>query len=163
MLPSQLVDHFAGMSRARQRKESWEIVSIPSFSKGASACQLLVTKTFHVVQVITRVHSFTQGKASHLYSLTLGVMLTGPFSHRTMLTLEEKGIPYNKMLIDELNMPDWYTSTDAAKTIFIRHIVPMVHVLHASFREAVGSERQQRANDGDRQPARALLASLQDC
>ena len=33
--------------------------------------------------------------------------LAGPFSHRTMLTLEEKGIPYNKLLIDELNMPEW--------------------------------------------------------
>ena len=31
----------------------------------------------------------------------------GPFSHRTMLTFEEKGIPYNKLLLDELNMPDW--------------------------------------------------------
>ena len=30
-----------------------------------------------------------------------------PFSHRTMLTLEEKGIPYNKLLIDELAMPEW--------------------------------------------------------
>ena len=34
-------------------------------------------------------------------------VLAGPFSHRTMLTLEEKGIPYNKLLIDELNMPEW--------------------------------------------------------
>lgn len=24
-----------------------------------------------------------------------------------MLTLEEKGVPYNKLLIDELNMPEW--------------------------------------------------------
>lgn len=31
----------------------------------------------------------------------------GPFSHRTMLTMEEKGITYNKLLLDELNMPEW--------------------------------------------------------
>jgi len=30
-----------------------------------------------------------------------------PFSHRTMLTFEEKSIPYNKLLLDELNMPEW--------------------------------------------------------
>ena len=26
---------------------------------------------------------------------------------RTMLTMEEKGVPYNKMLIDEQKMPEW--------------------------------------------------------
>ncbi|KAK9808237.1 hypothetical protein WJX73_002184 [Symbiochloris irregularis] len=30
-----------------------------------------------------------------------------PFSHRTMLHMEEKGISFNKMLIDEQNMPEW--------------------------------------------------------
>jgi len=34
-------------------------------------------------------------------------MSAGPFSHRTMLTFEEKGIPYNKLLLDELKMPEW--------------------------------------------------------
>jgi len=41
-----------------------------------------------------------------------------PFSHRTMLTLEEKGIPYNKLLIDELAMPEWVAEvTEGQKTI----------------------------------------------
>ena len=34
-------------------------------------------------------------------------LLAGPFSHRTMLTLEEKGIPYNKLLLDESSIPEW--------------------------------------------------------
>lgn len=33
--------------------------------------------------------------------------LAGPFSHRMMMTMEEKGISYNKNLLDEMNMPDW--------------------------------------------------------
>jgi hypothetical protein len=38
---------------------------------------------------------------------SLGLRNAGPFSHRTMLTMEEKGITYNKLLLDELNMPEW--------------------------------------------------------
>jgi glutathione S-transferase len=30
-----------------------------------------------------------------------------PFSHRTMLTFEEKGIRYNKVLLDEMKLPEW--------------------------------------------------------
>lgn len=30
-----------------------------------------------------------------------------PFSHRTMLTFEEKGIRYNKVLLDEQKLPEW--------------------------------------------------------
>jgi len=30
-----------------------------------------------------------------------------PFSHRMMMTMEEKGISYNKNLLDEQKMPDW--------------------------------------------------------
>lgn len=35
----------------------------------------------------------------------------GPFSHRTMLTLEEKGVPYNKLLLDENSIPEWCAAT----------------------------------------------------
>lgn len=31
----------------------------------------------------------------------------GPFSHRMMMTMEEKGISYHKNLLDEQKMPDW--------------------------------------------------------
>ncbi|CAL5220504.1 g2535 [Coccomyxa viridis] len=34
-----------------------------------------------------------------------------------MLTLEEKGIPYNKLLIDELNMPEWIQEVSPEKQI----------------------------------------------
>ena len=37
-----------------------------------------------------------------LYSL-----YPGPFSHRMMMTMEEKGISYHKNLLDEQKMPDW--------------------------------------------------------
>jgi glutathione S-transferase len=30
-----------------------------------------------------------------------------PFSHRTMMTFEEKGIRYNKILLDEQKLPEW--------------------------------------------------------
>lgn len=39
-----------------------------------------------------------------------------PFSHRTMLTLEEKGVPYNKLLLDELNMPEWIAEVTEGKS-----------------------------------------------
>jgi glutathione S-transferase len=40
-----------------------------------------------------------------------------PFSHRTMLTMEEKGIRYNKVLLDENAMPDWIEDTFGQKQI----------------------------------------------
>jgi hypothetical protein len=54
-------------------------------------------------------HQGRAQSASDLCALMLdkAVSAAGPFSHRTMLTFEEKGIPYNKLLIDELNMPEW--------------------------------------------------------
>ena len=43
--------------------------------------------------------------------------LVGPFSHRTMLTMEEKSIPYNKILLDENAMPDWIEEVFGQKQI----------------------------------------------
>lgn len=40
-----------------------------------------------------------------------------PFSHRTMLTFEEKGIRYNKILLDEQKLPEWITTLGGAKQI----------------------------------------------
>lgn len=34
-------------------------------------------------------------------------LCAGPFSHRMMMTMEEKGISYHKNLLDEQKMPDW--------------------------------------------------------
>jgi hypothetical protein len=41
-----------------------------------------------------------------------------------MLTFEEKGIPYNKLLIDELNMPEWYAR---AQLIFVVETLGFPH------------------------------------
>lgn len=37
----------------------------------------------------------------------LYLLSAGPFSHRMMMTMEEKGISYNRNLLDEQKMPDW--------------------------------------------------------
>ncbi|BDA49848.1 Glutathione S-transferase DHAR2 [Coccomyxa sp. Obi] len=68
--------------------------------------------------------SIVSSKGKPLYDLYVkgspekGELGDCPFSHRTMLTLEEKGIPYNKLLLDELNMPEWIAEvTDGKKQI----------------------------------------------
>ena len=48
--------------------------------------------------------------------LSIHAPAAGPFSHRTMLTLEEKGVPYNKLLLDESNIPDWCATLQAVCT-----------------------------------------------
>ncbi|KAK9807480.1 hypothetical protein WJX72_000344 [[Myrmecia] bisecta] len=40
-----------------------------------------------------------------------------PFSHRVMLTLEEKQVPYHKNLLDEKKMPDWIEEKFGKKQI----------------------------------------------
>jgi glutathione S-transferase len=40
-----------------------------------------------------------------------------PFSHRTMLTMEEKGVSYHKNLLDENKMPDWIEEKFGKKQI----------------------------------------------
>ncbi len=42
----------------------------------------------------------------------------GPFSHRTMLTLEEKGVAYNKLLLDESSIPEWRATLTALHSCF---------------------------------------------
>ena len=40
-------------------------------------------------------------------TISAGSFGAGPFSHRMMLTMQEKGVPYNMMLLDEQQLPDW--------------------------------------------------------
>lgn len=65
--------------------------------------------------VVSRAHSRRQ--LSAMAQATYDIWVKGspeknelgdcPFSHRMMLSMEEKGISYHKNLLDEMKMPDW--------------------------------------------------------
>ncbi len=45
------------------------------------------------------------------------LLLTGPFSHRALLALEEKHVPYTKILVDLDNKPQWLLDVNPAGSV----------------------------------------------
>jgi len=45
------------------------------------------------------------------------VLIVGPFSHRALLALEEKKIPYSKTLVDLDNKPQWLLDINSAGSV----------------------------------------------
>lgn len=57
---------------------------------------------------------YIKGQPKHGNQDTEGQTLDCPFSQRVMLTLAEKDVPFQKVFLDELHLPDWLADVNPA-------------------------------------------------
>ncbi len=57
----------------------------------------------------------------------------GPFCHRSLLTLEEKKVPYSTTLIDFANKPQWLLDVNPAGSVPVMKVRAKATAFHAAF------------------------------